>query len=191
MADSADLAALLSGGDDDQAEAAVMALAAQGPAALPVIKALLASPDVDLRWWGVRALAELPGEPASGLLVRALGDPEPAVRQCAALGLRKQPAPQAIPALVSALGDEDRLCATLAADTLASLGSEAVSALLAATQGDHSAARVEAVRALALIGDPRAIPALFAVLNDESALVEYWANQGLERMGVGMSFFKP
>jgi len=44
---------------------------------------------------------------------------------------------------------------------------------------------------LALIGDPQTIPALFAALQEDSALMEYWANEGLERMGVGMAFFKP
>jgi HEAT repeat protein len=47
------------------------------------------------------------------------------------------------------------------------------------------------VRALARIGDQRAIPALFRALDDESALIEYWATKGLEDMGVGMIFFEP
>jgi len=50
---------------------------------------------------------------------------------------------------------------------------------------------VEAVRALAKIGDQRAIPALFEALDDNSALIEYWASEGLEKMGVGMVFYKP
>jgi len=53
------------------------------------------------------------------------------------------------------------------------------------------AARLEAARALALIADQRAIPSLFQALDGESALLEYWANEGLERMGVGMAFFIP
>jgi HEAT repeat protein len=52
-------------------------------------------------------------------------------------------------------------------------------------------ARREAARSLAAIGDPRAVPALYEVLEDDSALLVYWAEQGLERMGVGMAFFKP
>ena len=50
-------------------------------------------------------------------------------------------------------------------------------------------ARLEPAPALALIGDPSAIPALFAALDEGSALLEHWASQGLERMGVGMKFF--
>ena len=54
------------------------------------------------------------------------------------------------------------------------------------------AARVEAIKALAEIKDPRCIEAFFlAIQNGDSPLVEYWADQGLERLGVGMSFFKP
>jgi HEAT repeat protein len=57
-------------------------------------------------------------------------------------------------------------------------------------KGEH-VARLEAVRALAKIGDERAIPALFDALDNDSALIEYWASEGLEKMGVGMVFYKP
>jgi HEAT repeat protein len=52
-------------------------------------------------------------------------------------------------------------------------------------------ARLEAARSLARIADPRAIPALFDTLDEDSALIEYWANEAFEKMGVGMAFFKP
>jgi hypothetical protein len=32
---------------------------------------------------------------------------------------------------------------------------------------------------------------MFAALNEDSALIEYWANEGLDRMGVGMKLFAP
>jgi len=66
-----------------------------------------------------------------------------------------------------------------------------VPGLLEAMQGGDQRVRVEAVRAFAKIGDPRAIPALFEALDEGSALIEYWANEGLEKMGVGMVFYKP
>jgi NADPH-dependent ferric siderophore reductase len=47
------------------------------------------------------------------------------------------------------------------------------------------------MRVLALVGDKSSIPALFEALDSDSMLIEYWANEGLERMGVGMVFFKP
>jgi HEAT repeat protein len=57
-------------------------------------------------------------------------------------------------------------------------------------KGEHIT-RLEAVRALAKIGDDCAIPALCEALDDNSALIEYWASEGLEKMGVGMVFYKP
>ena len=93
--------------------------------------------------------------------------------------------------LIAALNDSDRLCASLAADALVSIGAAAVPALLAVLENGKPAARIEAARALALIGDTRAIPAFFKTLEGKSTLVEYWAREGLERMGVGMAFFKP
>ena len=39
--------------------------------------------------------------------------------------------------------------------------------------------------------DPLAIGALFSVLGDPSSIVTYWAEKGLEDLGVGMVFFQP
>ncbi len=83
------------------------------------------------------------------------------------------------------------LVAELAGGALAANGSPALPALLEALQNGSQAARLIAVRALAEIGDTESIPALFAALSESSALMEYWAAQGLERMGVGMTFFDP
>jgi len=84
------------------------------------------------------------------------------------------------------------LLAHLAADALIAIGAAAVPNLLQTLKSDHSqAARLEAVRALARIGDQRSIPALFETLDKESALIEYWADEGLQRMGVGIILFKP
>ena len=80
---------------------------------------------------------------------------------------------------------------TLAADALATIGGPAVPDLLEVAQNGGQGARLEAIRALATIGDQRSLPLLFSLLDGESALMEYWANEGLERMGVGMAFFKP
>lgn len=181
--------------DDELAEAA-----AAGFAALPEIQAgevlqklldLISAPEVDARWWGLRAIAALTHPQAPAILVKALSDEHASVRQCAALGLRMHSDIQAVPALVHALADEDRLVARLASDALVNIGEKAVPDLLEILNTGDQAARVETVRALAFIGDQRSIPALFAVLDDDSALIEYWANEGLERMGVGMQLFAP
>jgi HEAT repeat protein len=107
------------------------------------------------------------------------------------LALRKQPAPQALPDLISCLDAEDRLLAHLSADALVAAGPQAVPPLLDIMENGSHLSRLEAVRALALLEDQRAIPVLFHALDDESALVTHWADQGLQRMGVGMAFFKP
>jgi HEAT repeat protein len=181
----------LASGDEKRAEAAVEKLSARGPAILPGLRGLLSSHEPDHRWWATRALAEIRHPETSVLLVQALRDPDPDVRHCAALALRQQPSPQAIPDLIALLSSDDRLLALLVADALVAVGKEAVPALLQVMQEGSSAARLEASRALALIGEPSSIPALFEALDDRSALVSYWAEEGLSRMGVGMAFFKP
>jgi HEAT repeat protein len=185
----------LTSGDDQRAEAAAVGIAAL-PAAqvdetLAELRALLAAPEVERRWWATRALAGISDQSVMALLLQALADEAPSVRQCAALGLRHHPEQEATSALIAALADDDHLVARLAADALIQIGEAAVSALLDIFQNANHHVRLEAARALAFIGDPRAIPALFAALDEDSALIEYWASEGLERMGVGMSFFQP
>jgi HEAT repeat protein len=181
----------LTSGVDEKAEAAVADLQTQGRAALKPLSRLLKSKDADQRWWAVRVISTLPYPAAARALRRALHDPAPSVRQCAALGLRLNPSPKAIPALVRALHDPDRMLARLAGDALAALGLPALSALCKVLDESAQAPRVEAARALALMQEQAAIPALFSLLDDPSALVVYWAEHGLEQLGVGMVFFKP
>ena len=182
----------LTGGDDEHAERAAKELAARGEAALPVLTVLLASPDEDSRWWAVRALAECSTPGAIAALHQALDDPSQAVRQAALLGLRLRPAAESIPQLAVLLEDSDSLCAAMAADVLVAQGSEAaVAALIEVLQSGTFPAQVEAARALAEIGDPRAIPALFAAGEHGSSLLDYWVTIGLEKMGVGTVYFKP
>ncbi len=197
MEDLHQLAAELSCGDDERAEAAVKKMAAQGQAAVPALVELLTAPrdggqeeKADARWWSVRALAEFRGEEAVKALIDALQDPEPSVRQGAALALRQQAARQSVPALVGALDDPDYLTGHLAADALVAVGEGAVPALIEVMEAGSHAARVNAVRALAMIGDQRAIPVLFNAL-EGGPVMQHWAEEGLERMGVGMMFFKP
>jgi HEAT repeat protein len=186
-----DLLVEITSGDDRRAESAVLSVAAYGANALPLLVPLLESSDADVRWWTVRGLSELPVELAGEHLIRALADPDPAVRQCAALGLSRKPVDAAVPALVEAMSSSDALLVRLASNALACIGSEAVPALLNILEGEDGSVRMEAARALAHIGDQRSIPALVKALDEDSALLEYWANEALERMGVGMVFFKP
>lgn len=194
MGDQVDLErtwADLTSGDDNKAEAAAHQLAELGLAAFSRLAELFSDPDPELRWWAIRTLAEIDDLSSKMLLHRALADPDPGVCQCAALALRQQPYPPAIPDLIEKLGDIDRLLAYLAGEALIAIGQEAVPALLEVVQMGSAAARLEATRVLAKIADPRSIPVLFELSEGQSALMEYWADQGLERMGVGMVFYKP
>lgn len=195
-ASTAALVSDLTGGDEARAAAAVELLAqisaADAQEWLDALSVEPPEPASEARWWITRALAALPREvETTPLLVAALADASPAVRQCAALSLRERRSPQTIPVLIAALSDSDALVSRLCSDALAGLGSEAVPALLETFQSGPQPARIAAVRALAQIGDHRSIPALIAALDDSSAVIEYWASAGLERMGVGMSFFNP
>jgi HEAT repeat protein len=185
------LVAELTSGVDERAEASVPGLRAHGEDALTVLLPLLTDSCPDTRWWAVRALAEIQIPQVPGLLVSAIEDDDIAVRQCAALALRQQPVPFAVPALIAALGSRDGLLARLAANALIAVGEPAVPELIRIMENGQQHARLEAARALAMIGDQRCIPVLYAALSEESALMDYWANEGLERMGVGMVFYKP
>jgi HEAT repeat protein len=178
-------------GSDNRAEIAVLQLAASGSPSLVILHELLANQNPDIRWWATRSLAEIKATEVIPLLLQALRDPEPEIRQCAALALRFQPDPKAIPPLIHSLKASDQLLARLAGDALIAIGKDAVAPLMAVMEDDSPTARLEAVRALALIGDIRTIPTLIKVLDQDSAILDYWVEQGLERMGVGTVFYKP
>lgn len=178
-------------GDDQAAENSVESIAALGETALPALFGLLDSPNPEERWWALRALAVIPHPQVPPRLQQGLHDPDLNVRQCAALGLSQQPAAEAIPDLVNLLNDGDRLLARLASDALIASGSQAVSTLIETLENGSHPAKIEAVRALALIGDKNSIGALFKAWQEGSAIIQHWAEEGLNRMGVGMQFFTP
>lgn len=188
----------LSSGDESRAEAAVAPLIEMGEEAVPALLELIRSPDVDTRWWGLRVLASSP-HAQTDWLVPYLSDPAPEVRQCAALGLAGKPDETAVEPLVRALNDPDSMVASLAANALVKTGAPAVSALIEAVKrrpesGDGNGSqsqRVHALRALAEIRDHRAIPVMMQVMQEDSALLQHWAQEGLERLGLDMVYIKP
>lgn len=187
-----DIVADLTSGDLTRAESAALAFGRLDlNESLSTLNNLLNDNDSETRWWAARALAELPAEAAADLVAKALRDDNDAVRQCAALVAREQPSKAAIRALVKLLGDGNRLLARLAADALIASGEDATIELIAVLEKQEGAAQVEAARALAHIGDTRAIGPLFRALDTDSTMVEHWANEGLDRMGLGMRFFSP
>lgn len=157
---------------------------------MPALKDLTRSPDADSRWWALRVLA---GSPLSqtGWLIPFLDDPAPEVRQCAALGLAEKPGEDAVEPLLRALNDNDAMVCSLAAGALIKIGKPAVPSLIEAAKRASPSVRIHALRALAEIRDPRAIPVLMQVIEEDSALLGHWAKEGLERLGLDMVYLKP
>lgn len=185
-------------GDEARAEAAVPELIGIGEAAIPALQEMSNSPDPDVRWWALRVLASLP-HARTEWLVPFLNDPAPEVRQCAALGLAGKPDESAVPPLVRALGDGDSMVGSLAANALVKIGSPAVPSLIEAVKrrpepvegSGAQSQRIHALRALAEIRDHRAIPIMMQVMQEDSALLQHWAQEGLERLGLDMVYIKP
>jgi HEAT repeat protein len=122
-------------------------------------------------------------------LVTALAHADPEVRACAVYALGGRP--EAVTALAGCLADPGQFIARTAAEALQRTGKPAVPALIEALKSPSAQVRGLAARSLAHLKDPSSIPALFEALADESAIVQYWADEGLDRMGVGQVYFKP
>jgi len=179
-------------GDDTRAEAAAVRLPEFGPAALKVVRLLLKTQNVDVRWWAVRALAGFDNvNETTPDLLAALEDEADVVRQAAALAFSQRSDPRALAQLIRALSDPDPLTARLVSNALVLLGTQATQALLDVLKNGTRSARLAAVRALAEIKDPRAIPDLMKVLETDSALMQYWAGLGLDKLGLGMLYLNP
>ena len=192
MSDLEHLLEDLSSGDEARAEAAVPVLIELGQQAIPALRELAQSSDIDLRWWAIRTLAQSPLCQADWLVPFLLHDPAPEVRQCAALGLALKADENAIQPLVQALRDVDSMTGNLAMNALTKLGKDAVPALIECVKDKSSqSARILALRALAEIRDHRAIPVMMQVLEESSVLLQHWAKEGLERLGLDMVYIKP
>jgi HEAT repeat protein len=120
-----------------------------------------------------------------------LSETDPEVRAAAVYALGTRPEPEAVPLLIGVLNDPSAFLARTASDSLHRLGSSAVPALIEALKNQDAQTRGLAARALAHIADKSSIPALFHALEDDSTVVQYWADEGLDRMGVGQVYFKP
>jgi HEAT repeat protein len=190
MSDLETLLGDLTSGDEERAENALPILLEMGQAVIPALLDLLRSEDVDQRWWAVRALSQSP-QGRSEWLIPLLNDPSAEIRQAAALGLSNHPDEAAIRPLILALGDSDSLVSNLAMHALVSNGETAVLPLLEIPPDAPLSARINAIRALAELKDHRAIPTLMAALEQDSALMQHWAEEGLERLGLNMVYLNP
>jgi HEAT repeat protein len=185
-----ELLADLTSGDETRAENAVPSLVELEEDAFPALRDLLTSTNADQRWWALRTLAQSPLARSEWLLP-FLNDPAPEVRQAAALGLCNHPDETAIKPLVQALSDADSMVSDLARSALVVIGKPAVPSLLNVPKAVPQRARINTLRALAEIADYAAIPALIAALEEDSAMLQHWAEEGLERLGLNMIYLKP
>lgn len=177
-------------GDETRAEQASLALAGMGNDAIQALMDLTKSPDSESRWWALRTLAHSPLSKTEWL-IPFLTDPAPEVRQCAALGLGSKPEERAAQPLIQSLSDQDPMVCNLALKALIAIGPAAVPPLIEAVKTSPKSPRIHALRALAEIRDPRAIPVMMQVMDEDSALLQYWAREGLERLGLDMVYLKP
>ena len=185
-----DLLDALASGDDERAENCIPAIVDLGAAVIPPLLELTRARDADSRWWAVRALAASSHTCAAHLLP-LLDDPAADVRAAAALALCNHPHGDAIPALTKSLADEDSLAASLAMTALVKIGKPATESLIEVASSAKMGARIFALRALSEICDHRAIPVLMRSMSEESAVLQYWAQIGLERLGLDMVYIKP
>ncbi len=185
-----DLLAELTSGDDTRAENSISEIIGMGSAAIPALLELTRAAEVDTRWWAVRALAASPHIQAVDLLP-LLSDSAPEVRAATALALCNHPHEDAIEALIQALSDEDSLTAGLAGNALVKIGSPSLPSLLEVMKEAPTGIRILVLRTLAEIRDQRAVPVMMKCLGEESAVLQYWAREGLERLGLDMVYIKP
>ena len=190
MSSLQDLLSNLTSGSETRAEKAVPELIDLGQEAIPALLDLTHSSEVDHRWWGLRVLAQSPHSQAEWL-IPFLNDPAREVRQCAALGLAIKPDESAVQPLVQALSDEDSMVSSLAVNALVKIGSAAVPSLIEVVKKASQSARIHGLRALAEIRDHRAIPVMMKVMEEDSALLQHWAKEGLDRLGLDMVYIKP
>ena len=170
--------------------AAVDNISALGTKALPALFKLLDESDPNKRWWAIRVLSAIPDPevPETQASSQRSGLHHTAMRS-----FRSEPAAKCEyhPGFDTDVKCQDRLVARLSADALIAIGGPAVTDLIEILENGPQSSQVKSARALAVIGDTRAIPAMFAAWEDGSALIRHWIEQGFERMGVGMQFFKP
>lgn len=184
------LLADLTSDNEERAEEAARQLAEIGAPILPALGRLLDSNEGDRRWWAVRTLGQM-ADPPRDWLIRSLADPAGEVRAAAALGLSAHPAEDAAPTLAGALQDEDSIVAILAVNALVAIGAPAVRALLDTFPKSNQRGQIQIMRTLAELRDPRAIPLMLKAVEANSAMIRYWAEQGLERLGLDMVYIKP
>ena len=185
-----ELLAELTGGDEESAEAAAFGLAQFGQKAIPALELLAISSVADHRWWAIRILAQMEAPPVDWF-IQGLADMSEEVQEAAALAIAAHPTEKAIPELIRVLSEADGVLGTLVVKALVAIGKTSVPGLLDAYQKARQQSRILIMRSLAEIRDPRAIALMLKATEDGSAMLNYWAQEGLERLGLNMVYIKP
>lgn len=189
------LVEVLLSSDDPQAEQTIAAIGlADADAVVSALEQRLPGATADERWWIARALAVIPTSQSVALLTRLIDDPDADVRACAAMALGELQAisgAEGAKSLAAHLSDENAHVAELCTVALWRIGAAAVPILLRKLQDGNVLERIRSAKALVSIESQEAIPALIAALDDENAVVTHYAEEALERLGVGMVYVKP
>ena len=177
--------------DEAAWEAEAIGLGQQGQAGLQLLRQLLVSPEIDVRFWAIRGLWANGSPEAVELLIATLPDEAEMIRSGTALALGELQAEAAVEALAHLLATDITAGGDHAADALAKIGPAAAPALIEAMRQEAIWARRRAAKALIPVESKAAIPVLFEALEDESYLVRQYAEEALKRMGVGeMVYFQ-
>jgi len=178
--------------DETACEAEAIALGEQREAGLSILRKLLASPEIDVRFWAVRGVWANGSPEAVELLIHALQDEAEMVRSGAALAIGELQAEAAVDSLAHLLTIDASTCGDHAADALAKIGPAAAPLLIEAMQQEAVQTRRRAAKALVPLESKAAIPVLLEALEDGSYLVRQYAEEALRRMGIGeMVYFQP
>jgi HEAT repeat protein len=185
-----DLLAELTSGDDERAENRSLQLQIWDRRPFPLLLELTRSEDIRFPLVGCTCTCRFASHTDFDLLP-LLSDSSPEVRAATALALCHHPHEDAVEALIHALADEDTLTAGLAGNALVKIGSPSVPTLLKVMDEAPTGIRIVVLRTLSEIRDHRAIPIMMKCLGEESAFLQYWAQEGLERLGLDMVYMKP
>lgn len=145
----------------------------------------VAGPDVQISRVAIDLAGVSGSSRAAEPLVAALRDTRERVQLQAVRALGRLGDARAVPALIEALRSEDELLAALAKDALVAIGPSAVPELIRVLDDAQASDQVHwmAARALARIGDARAMPTLIGHLDDANYGVRWLAADGLVALG--------
>jgi HEAT repeat protein len=156
----------------------------------PALLAWLHAADADQRWWALRALAHCGTAAAAPEVEALLHSDDPALRAAAAMALGELHTRAAeavnpkLDGLAACLTDEDGQVRQAVADALARCGDDAAPALASILAQEHEGARTRAAYALRKIAGLKAAAILYPCLNDANYMVQTYAYEALEEMGL-------